>query len=356
VQNGLKDAVVVVTGASSGIGRAAAIEFARQGASVVLAARREEVLREVAEQCESNGGKALVVPTDVSDQRQVDHLAEQARQRMGRIDVWVNNAAVALFGRFDEVSMDIFRRVIETNFFGYVYGARAAMPIFREQGSGTLINVSSVVGTIGQPYTSAYVSSKWAIRGLSESLRMELSLDEAKDIHVCTVLPGSIDTPLFHNAGNFTGRAVQAMPPVYSAQTVAETIVQLATHPKREVPVGSVPRMLGIQHAIARGLTEEMTARGVDRSHFQDRPADPTRGNLFEPLNHYDSVSGDWGVDMPGRSSKFLAAAVAVALGVLGWKARKRKQRGDGLLPGLPSRRKRQGRLHALTALADRGR
>ncbi len=134
------DAVVVITGASSGIGRATALAFARRGATVVVAARREQALRGVATECEQLGGRALAVPTDVTDEAAVRSLARRAVESFGRVDVWVNNAAVGLFGRFEDTPLEAYRRVIETNLFGYIYGARAALPIFREQGSGVLIN------------------------------------------------------------------------------------------------------------------------------------------------------------------------------------------------------------------------
>src|SRR5690606_21511524 len=143
------------------------------------------------------------------------------------------------------------RRVIETNLFGYVHGARTALPYFREQGCGTLINVASAVAAAPQPYTSAYVASKFAIRGLSDCLRMELSLDHVPDIHVCTVLPATVDTPLFQHAANYTGRAVQAMPPVYAAERVARAIVDLVTSPEREVFVGNAGRLMALQYQLA---------------------------------------------------------------------------------------------------------
>jgi NAD(P)-dependent dehydrogenase (short-subunit alcohol dehydrogenase family) len=322
----LKDAVVVITGSSSGIGRAAALAFADRGAAVVLAARRRAALEEVAEECEARGGQALVVPTDVSDERAVEILAQRAVDTFGRIDVWVNNAAVSLFAPFEEAPPEVFRRVIETNFFGYVHGARSALRCFREQGRGVLINVSSVVASMPQPYTSAYVASKYAIRGLSECIRMELALDEGGEIHVCHLMPASIDTPLFQQAANYTGRAVKALDPVIPAKRVAAAIVSAARNPRAETMVGGVGRLAASQHALAPRLFERMGARMVHRDHFLDRPADPTEGNLFVPMPEYASVSGGWSNSNPegGRAGKIALGTAAVALPLALWAWRRR--------------------------------
>ncbi|WP_235147989.1 MULTISPECIES: SDR family oxidoreductase [Fischerella] len=291
----IRDSVIVITGASSGIGRATALEFAKQGATLLLAARREAALQDVAQQCKQLGGQALAVPTDVTDESAVQALARRAIENFGRLDVWVNNAAVSLFARFEDVPPEAFRRVIDTNLFGYVHGARAALPYFREQGSGILINVSSVVAITGQPYTSPYTISKYAIRGLSDSLRMELYLDNAPDIHVCTVLPASIDTPIFQHAANYTGRKTKALSPVYPAKDVAEAIVGLVNRPQREIIVGQAGYLLALEKTLAPDLEERMMARQVDQDHFQDKkPAAPTDGNLFQPMEDYTGISGNW--------------------------------------------------------------
>jgi short-subunit dehydrogenase len=317
----LRDAVVAITGASSGIGRATALACARQGASLVLAARREQPLHALAAECQQLGGRAIVVPTDVTNEEAVRHLARRAVETFGRIDVWVNNAAVSLFGRFEETPLDAYRRVVDTNLFGYVHGARAALPYFREQGSGVLINNASVVATVGQPFTSAYVATKWAIRGLSECLRQELALDAAKDIHVCTILPASIDTPLFQHAANYTGRAVKPMNPVYDAEEVARAIVHLAEHPRREVMVGNAGRVLAFVHAIAPTIAERMLAHRVEKEHFQDRLVPRSAGNLFEPMSEWTGVGGGWMADagMAPRRPAFTTGLMAIVPALAAW-------------------------------------
>jgi NAD(P)-dependent dehydrogenase (short-subunit alcohol dehydrogenase family) len=322
----IQDAVVVITGASSGIGRAAAHVFAKSGATLALAARREQPLNEAAEEARNLGARAVAVPTDVTDAEAVEALARMAVENFGRIDVWVNNAAVTLFAPFEEAPMEAYRRVIETNLFGYIHGARAALRYFREQGSGVLVNNASMVARAGQPYTSAYVLTKFAIRGLGECLRQELL--NAPDIHVCTVLPASIDTPLFQHAANYTGRAIRAMPPVYSAAAVARAIARLAERPRREVFVGNAGRMTAIQKMMAPGLTERMLASMVDRNHFQDRPAPPSAGNLFEPMDGRHAVSGGWRPASAGRPwAPMLATGIAIAAIPIGMAAARRLAR-----------------------------
>ncbi len=295
---------------------------------MVVAARREDLLKELAGECEHLGGRALDVPTDVTDEQAVNELARKAVETFGRLDVWVNNAGVTLFSRFEEAPIEEYRRVFETNLFGYVYGARAALPYFREQGSGVLINNDSVVAKASQPYTSAYVTSKFAVRGLSECLREELILDGTKDIHVCTLMPASIDTPLFQHGANYTGRAPKALNPVYDAEKVAKAIIRCAERPKREVIVGNAGRLLALQHALSLGLYENMAARQIDTDHFQDEPASPTSGNLFEPVPEGTGVSGGWkhaGGNVSARRMALAGAAAAAAgAGLMGWRRLRR--------------------------------
>ncbi len=216
MQESLNNSVVVITGASSGIGRETARRFAREGALVVLAARRADALQQLAQDL---GPRALAVPTDVRDESSVRQLADKAVEAFGRLDVWVNNAGVMAMGKFLEIPPDVFRQVMETNFFGYVFGARAALTQFKRQGSGVLINNASVEAELGAPYATAYSASKHAVRGFVQALQDELALEKAHGIRVCLVSPAVCDPEL-----------------------VASAIVSLARRPRREVLVGTTDR------------------------------------------------------------------------------------------------------------------
>ncbi|MDH6463630.1 NAD(P)-dependent dehydrogenase (short-subunit alcohol dehydrogenase family) [Micromonospora sp. A200] len=249
---------------------------------------------DVVQECVGRGGQAIAVPTDVSDSSAVQELARRAIQRYGRIDVWVNNAAVSAFGPFQDIPEEDFRRVLDVNVMGYVHGARAALPVMRDQGHGVLVNVSSVVGVVTQPYTHAYTMAKFAVRALSGSLRQELQLEAASGIHVCTVLPATIDTPIFQHAANYTGRAVRAVPPVYPPERVARTTVNLVRRPRREVAVGTAAHALLMQSRLTPGLVERLMAIQVGRQHFLPRPAPDTAGNLFRPALQPVTTHGGW--------------------------------------------------------------
>lgn len=290
----IRDQVIAITGASSGIGRAAALKFAERGARLVLIARRERALDELAEQCRRLGGQARVAALDVTDGDALQRAVDDALASHGRIDAWINNASMLMVGKFLDCSPEVYRRLIDTNFFGYVNGARAVLPQFKRQGHGTLVNVASMAGKIGTPYQSAYSASKFAVVGWSESLRMELFLEGEKAIHVCTVLPAFIDTPLFQHAANYTGRALKPGRPVYSPDKVASALLRAVRSPRREIVVGLPARVAMASHAIAPDLTGKLLAKGVEYDHFADHPAPRTDGNAFQALDGYASASGGW--------------------------------------------------------------
>ncbi|MEQ9443289.1 MAG: SDR family NAD(P)-dependent oxidoreductase [Cyclobacteriaceae bacterium] len=285
-------AIVVITGASSGIGRATALEFAKKGAIIFLLARRKEALDDLAEECIALGATPRVFPLDVTDEEAVRNVAQAAVKEFGRIDMWVNNAAVSLFGRFEELPGKDIRRLLEVNLFGYLYGAQAVLPYFREQGSGILVNVSSIVGIVGQPYTVPYSISKSAIRGLSLSLAQELA--DTPHIRVCTVYPAVIDTPIFNQAGNLYGKKIQAPKPRIKASKVAKTIVRLLHHPQTEVIVGGQGKMARTARLVAPGIFDKQFRKNIANGHFSEESAEPTLGNLYEPKPQFAQVSGGW--------------------------------------------------------------
>ncbi|MDQ3656315.1 MAG: SDR family oxidoreductase [Chloroflexota bacterium] len=323
----LKGRVAVITGASSGIGRATALAFAAKGTKVVVAARREQALNDLVAEIERTGEQALAVPTDVTDEQAVLDLANAAIQAFGRIDIWVNDAGVILYGSVTDTPMADVRRLMEVNFIGHVHGARAALPVFREQGSGTLINLSSVVTRLPQPYASAYVASKHAVHALSESLRQELMLAGDKDIHVVNVLPAAIDTPLFQHGGNYTGRRPVPPPPVYPVDVVAKAIIKAATRPKRDIHAGRAGHLVNLQAKFMPGMVERTAAMLVDKGGFEDTRTASTSGNLFEPMTAGADVSGGWKPSGPSKARRLAtASALAVPLAALGRTVWKRNQ------------------------------
>jgi NAD(P)-dependent dehydrogenase (short-subunit alcohol dehydrogenase family) len=285
----LRDAVVVITGASGGIGRATAIEFSRCGSRLVLAARRQGALRDTVALCSAHSGTATAVVTDVTQEADLDRLVAETLTLFGRIDVWVNNAGTTLFGRLDEGDFSAHRRVLETNLLGPMFAARLVMPIFRRQGHGVLINVGSVLSQVGQAFVPSYAISKFGLRGLSEALRSDIA--DSPGIHVCTVLPYAVDTPHFEEGGNVVGRRPHAMPPVQSPTRVARAIVQVAADPRRERYVPRyMPAGLALHWLWPRTM-ERLLRHALHRFHMV-APQLPTHGSLLVSTEHPGTTRG----------------------------------------------------------------
>lgn len=283
---------VVITGASSGIGRAMAYELARQGAKLVLAARRTAALEEVAAECESMGSSALVVPTDVTDEKAVHTLAATAHAWGGGVDVWINNAGVLAAGAFEQVPLQVHRRVIETNLLGYITGAHAVLPYFKQQGHGILINNISVGGWFPSPYAAGYTASKFGLRGYSEALKGELT--SWPNIHVCDLYPPFLDTPGIQHAGNYTGKTLKPSPPVYDPVSVARKVAHLILHPRSVTTAGIGSPLMKLAHDLFPGLSRRITASLI-RTYLKSAPSiTHTSGNLYEPLEYGSSVHGGW--------------------------------------------------------------
>jgi short-subunit dehydrogenase len=282
----------VVTGASSGFGRGVALELAGQGANVVLAARRADVLDEVAEQVRQRGGVALVVPTDVGQSRDVLHLADAAVARFGRIDVWINNAGVAALGRFEDIPLEDHARLIQTNVMGVIYGSHAAMRRFRAQGGGTLVNVASMESVVPLAYHASYSASKAAVWSLGRALNEEIRLSGQRDIHVASVLPWAADTPVLQHAANYTGRA-PTLVAMDDPQMVVDAIVWITVHPQEELPVGWKARGVYVMHQWLPDTTESIAADMEHKAQMEDAaPASSTSGALHHAVPQGTSLEG----------------------------------------------------------------
>jgi len=303
---------VVITGASSGAGRAAALEFARHGAKIVLAARREEALKEVADLCREMGGIAIGIPTDVTDVEAMRNLAAKAAEFGGSIDVWINNAGVLAAGEFTETPVDVHDRVIAINLMGYLHGAHAVLPYFKKQQRGILINNISVGGWFPVPYAAAYSASKFGLRGFSEALRGELT--RYKHIHVCDLFPPFLDSPGIQHAANYTGKILQPAPPVYDPQLVAKAMVGMVKHPRSADTVSSTSTLLKLAHTFFPGISRFVTARVIDLYLRQAQPDEIHTGNLFQPSEYGTGIHGGWSVKFkPMNRNLAVGAFVAAA-------------------------------------------
>lgn len=276
----IKEQVVVITGASSGIGLATALAAAGAGAKLVLNARSDDTLREVAEEIRAIGGEAEVVVGDVADRSTVDRLAQTAVEKFGRIDTWVNNAGVSIYGRIRDVADEDNRRLFETNYWGVVNGSLAALPHL-EKSHGTLINVGSEVSEAVVPLQGMYSASKHAVKGFTDALRVELQHDDVP-VSVTLVQPGATDTPFPQHARNYMDQEPALPTPLDDPFHVAEAILEAAEHEQRAIKVSGMAKLNTMLAKFAPALGDRMAAKQVERQQYAEPPREP-EGTLFEP-------------------------------------------------------------------------
>lgn len=282
----------VITGASSGFGRGVALRLAALQANVVLAARRTDVLEEVATQARASGGSALVVTTDVSNPDDVQRLAQAAIERFGRIDVWINNAEVGALGRFEEIPVEDHARIVDVNLKGVIYGSHAAIRQFRTQGFGTLVNVGSVESKVPLAYHASYAATKGGVMNLGAAIAEEIRLSGSETINVATVMPWAVDTPFWEHAANYTGRTPR-MAAMDGPEQIVEAIAWVSINPRKRLPVGWKARGAVISHSLLPSLTERISANIAHRWQIEKAPpAPPTKGSLYQPMESGTSVEG----------------------------------------------------------------
>ena len=307
---------MVITGASSGIGRETALMLARKGAKLVLAARREDPLDEVARLCREAGAECRAVPTDVSNLHDIETLVREAIGGFGRVDVWVNNAGIYVMGTVEQTPLDVYERVMQVNFLACVAATKSILPHFKVQGRGMFVNVSSAIGLVTSPWLSAYSASKHALKAFSEALRDEV---RELNIDVSVVYPTSTDTPLFEHTANYTGKAVKPSEPIHKVSDVAQAILATIEDPKRDVIIGAAKGMSAFRH-VAPNLFDKVMTRKMAKKHFLPRAQGPTEGNLWQPLAHGTGSSGGWRRPRVARKlavAALLIAAVPLVVGAL---------------------------------------
>ncbi|HEX3628590.1 MAG TPA: SDR family oxidoreductase [Verrucomicrobiae bacterium] len=298
--NGFSD-VVMITGASAGIGRATARAFAKRGAKIGLFARSGERLEAAREEVEEAGGHALVLAGDVADDKAIENAAQQLEDAFGPIDIWVNNAMVTVFSPIAEMTPEEFRRVTEVTYLGYVWGTLAALRRMRPRNRGTIINVGSALAYRGIPLQSAYCAAKHAIHGFTEALRCELIHDQM-NIRICEVEMPAVNTTQFDWVKSRMPNKPQPVPPIYQPEVAADAIVYAATHKRHEVYVGFPTVQAIVGNKIAPRLLDRYLGNHCYQSQQTDEPDEPDR-----PNNLFDPVPGDFGAHgaFDNRARKF---------------------------------------------------
>jgi short-subunit dehydrogenase len=284
---------VLITGASSGIGRATALRLARAGDNLVLVSRSPEVLAEVATDCAQEGAKAITVAADVADSAAVDAAFDRAVAEFGAVDAAVHSVAVVAYGRFEDVPTPVFDRAVTVNVLGTANVARAALHHFGEAGGGTLVVVGSFLGRVSVPLMTSYVSSKWAVHGLVRALQIEAR--RTPGIRVGLVSPGGVNTPVYRQAATYLSRHGRPPPPVDSPEKVARVVVRSIDHPQRNASVGLANGFMATGFRLLPGVFDVLVTPLMELAAVSTDAVQNTSGNVLEPLARGEAVHGEWG-------------------------------------------------------------
>ena len=291
----IKNQVVVLMGASSGIGRQAALDFASRGAKVFACARDLAGLESLAYEVRQSGGDISIMAADTSVYEQVREVAEAAVRQYGRIDTWVQLAGVNLYATFEQTTPEEWERVIAVNLTGQAFGAMVALPHLRSAGGGALIHVTSVEARRSLPYQSAYAASKHGVSGMLEALRLELKHD-GLPVSVTEIIPGSINTPLFDKARTKLGVKPVGPSPIYQPKLVSDAILHAAEHSIREFVVGGSAKMMKFTQELSPGLADRVLLKVGFESQKTEQPKPASApNNLFTPVSGFDVVEGAFG-------------------------------------------------------------
>jgi short-subunit dehydrogenase len=293
VTGGFSGRVVVVTGGSSGIGRAVAHQLAEEGATLVLAARSETTLEHARQECLGRGAdEVLVVPTDVGDGEQVAALFDLTLATFGRVDAVVHAAAVLAYGRFVDVPRDVFDKTILTNITGTANVARRSLAEFTRQERGSFVLIGSVLGKIVTPYMSTYCTSKWAMQALVRTLQIETR--SMSQVHVSLVTPGGVNTPIYSQAGSYTGHPGHPPPPVVAPEKVATAAVAAIDRPGRDIPVGRANLLMVTGFRALPGVFDAIVSPMMRLLGLGRESVEPHPGNVFVPVPDKEAVHGRW--------------------------------------------------------------
>jgi NAD(P)-dependent dehydrogenase (short-subunit alcohol dehydrogenase family) len=318
-ENSMKQ-VVVITGASAGVGRATARAFARQGADIALLARGVDGLDAARREVQAAGGRALTLPADVADADQVESAAERIERELGPIDVWVNNAMVSVFSPVRQLQADEIKRVTDVTYLGVVYGTLAALKRMLPRNRGAIVQVGSALAYRGIPLQAAYCGAKHAIQGFTESLRCELLHDRSR-VHVTMVHLPAMNTPQFDWVKSRLPRQPQPVPPIYQPEIAANAIVWAASHRRRELSVGAPTVAVIVGDKIAAGLFDRYLAKTGYDAQQTDQPADRERpDNLWAPLAgdhgaHGRFASRSASSSLQAWANEHLPVAIGIAAG-----------------------------------------